>query len=234
MYAMKSVYALLAVFVVSATLPAAELPDRDQRNVVIRHTDTKFEMPEYRNLRRWKERAAALREEILFSAGLLPLPEKTPLNAQVFGKIGHEDYSIEKVILETYPGFFLGGNLYRPAGKSGRLPGVVSPHGHWRYGRLENQPLNSIPGRGISLARQGYVAFTYDMIGYNDTAPRIPHNVPWGKKAHMWGRRHPGHSVVEQHSRRGLSRLAARRRPGADWSHGGLRGRNPGFLAGRC
>ena len=184
---MKRLYILLAALVVAVALPGGQLPDRDQRNVVIHHTDTKFEMPEYRSLRRWKERAAALREEILFSSGLLPLPEKTPLNAQVFGKIEHEDYSIEKVILETYPGIFLGGNLYRPAGKSGRLPGVVNPHGHWRYGRLENQPLNSIPGRGISLARQGYVAFTYDMIGYNDTVPQIPHRFIWGKKAHMWG-----------------------------------------------
>ena len=168
-------------------LAAAEIPDRDQRNVVSRHTDATYKMPEYRSLRRWKERVAILREEILFSSGLLPLPEKTPLNAQVFGKIEHEDYTIEKVILETYSGFFLGGNLYRPVGKSGRLPGVVNPHGHWRYGRLENQQLNSIPGRGISLARQGYVAFAYDMIGYNDTAPRISHRIPFGKKAHMWG-----------------------------------------------
>lgn len=178
---------VLSVTVVSTSLPAAELPDRDQRNVVIRHTDTKFDMPEYRSLRLWQERATALREEILFSAGLLPLPKKTPLNAQVFGKIVHEDYTIEKVILETYPGFFLGGNLYRPVGSSERLPGVVNPHGHWRYGRLTNQSLNSIPGRGISLARQGYVAFAYDMVGYNDTAPQIPHSSGWGTKAHLWG-----------------------------------------------
>ena len=184
---MKRPYILLAAFVLSTTLSADEIPDRDQRNVVFRHTDATYKMPEYRSLRRWKERVAILREEILFSSGLLPLPEKTPLNAQVFGKIEHEDYTIEKVIIETYPGFFLGGNLYRPVGKSGRLPGVVNPHGHWRYGRLENQQLNSIPGRGISLARQGYVAFAYDMIGYNDTAPRISHRIPWGKRAHMWG-----------------------------------------------
>ena len=184
---MKSLHALLAALALSTTLSAAEIPDRDQRNVVFRHTDATYKMPEYRSLHRWKERVAILREEILFSSGLLPLPEKTPLNAQVFGRIEHEDYTIEKVILETYPGFFLGGNLYRPVGRSGRLPGVVNPHGHWRYGRLENQQLNSIPGRGISLARQGYVAFAYDMIGYNDTAPRISHRIPFGKKAHMWG-----------------------------------------------
>ena len=61
---MKYLFTVVAAFVVSTTLPAAEIPDRDQRNVVIRHTDTKFEMPEYRSLRRWKERAAALRERV--------------------------------------------------------------------------------------------------------------------------------------------------------------------------
>ncbi|HEY6401617.1 MAG TPA: acetylxylan esterase, partial [Blastocatellia bacterium] len=43
-------------------------------------------------------------------------------------------------------------------------------HGHWTYGRLENQHLNSGPARAASFARQGYIAFSYDMVGYNDSA----------------------------------------------------------------
>jgi dienelactone hydrolase len=86
---------------------------------------------------------------------------------------------VEKVLLETYPGFYLGGNLYRPTGKQGPFPAIVSPHGHWAYGRLENQQLVSVPGRCINLALQGFVVFTYDMIGQNDT-DQIPHH--WGSK----------------------------------------------------
>ena len=102
------------------------------------------------------------------------MPEKTPLRAQIFGRIEHADYTVEKVLLATYPGFCLGGNLYRPRGKQGPFPGIVSPHGHWAYGRLENTLQVSVPGRCINLARQGFVVFSYDMVGYNDT-DQFPH-----------------------------------------------------------
>jgi dienelactone hydrolase len=79
------------------------------------------------------------------------------------------EYSIEKVALETMPGYYLGGNLYRPLHPKGKVPAVLTPHGHWTYGRLENSDSYSGPALGISLARQGIVAFAYDMVGYNDT-----------------------------------------------------------------
>ena len=159
----------------SLLLPAAPLlAQQDARNTVL-SSRTHFKMPVFTTREAWQERAAFLRKQILASAGLLPMPEKLPLNAQVFDKLERQGYSVEKVLLETMPGFYLGGNLYRPLGKQGPFPGVVSPHGHWAYGRLENTALVSVPGRAISLARQGYVVFTYDMIGQNDTN-QIPHH----------------------------------------------------------
>ncbi len=168
-----------------ALLPADQLPANDQRNTEIRHTDTHYAGPEFNNLNQWRQRSEALRKQIQFAAGLLPLPQKTALNPQVFGKLERDGYTIEKVLLETYPGFYLGGNLYRPAGKEGPFPGIVSPHGHWSYGRLENQPLGSVPARAINLARQGYVIFTYDMVGYNDTR-QAPHGFG-GRREALWG-----------------------------------------------
>ena len=153
---------------------AAQIPARDARNVDLPGTNTHFTMPEYKTLVQWEARRQHLRKQILSAAGLLPMPEKTPLHPQVFGRIAHGDYSVEKVLLETLPGYYLGGNLFRPAGKSGRFPGIASPHGHWSYGRLENTPVGSIPARCINLARQGYVVFCYDMVGYNDTV-QTPH-----------------------------------------------------------
>jgi len=166
--------------------PAAELPDRDQRHVVVRHTDYEFEMPRFESRSDWTARSAFLKKQILAAAGLLPLPQKTPLNPQGFGRVEHEDYSVEKVLLETYPGYYLGGNLYRPRGGTGPYPAVLTPHGHWRYGRLENSALGSIPARSINLARQGYVVFAYDMVGYNDTR-QLPHDFLGGKREQMWG-----------------------------------------------
>lgn len=162
----------------------AQIPERDARNTNVPNTDTHFRMPVYRSVAEWEARRLGLRTQILAAAGLLPMPERTPLNPQVFGRIEYKDYTIEKVLLETLPGYYLGGNLYRPVGRAGRFPGVVSPHGHWSYGRLEHQPLASIPARCINLARQGYVVFAYDMVGYNDTI-QTPHTFG-GPAEQLW------------------------------------------------
>ena len=151
------------------------VPQEDARNTEIRNTDTHLPLPEFSSLQAWEQRKASLRNQILISAGLSPMPEKSPLHAQVFGKIEEKDYTIEKVLLETMPGFYLGGNLYRPRNGGSKHPGILNPQGHWQYGRLENQPLYSGPSLGISLARQGYVAFAYDMVGYTDTI-QLPHH----------------------------------------------------------
>src|SRR5213594_5268813 len=96
----------------------AQVPAQDSRNTYTPNTDTHFTMPEYRTLAQWEARRAQLRKQVLTAAGLAPMPERTPLRPQIFGRIAHKDYSIEKVLLETLPGFYLGGNLYRPVGKT--------------------------------------------------------------------------------------------------------------------
>src|SRR5262249_26476099 len=100
------------------------------RNLDVHHI---FTPPD--NLASWKARAKDIREQILFSAGLLPMAEKTPIHAIVTGKIDGPDYTIENVALETRPGFYLCGNLFRPKGKPGKHPGIANPHGHWAHGR---------------------------------------------------------------------------------------------------
>ena len=158
----------------AAQEPGGKVPAEDARNINITTTTAHMPLPVFSSLQAWEQRKAFLRNQILISAGLSPMPEKTPMHAQIFGKIEEQDYSIEKVLIETLPGFYLGGNLYRPRNGRAKRPGLLNPHGHWEYGRLENQPLYSGPSLGISLARQGYVVFAYDMVGYTDTI-QLPH-----------------------------------------------------------
>jgi dienelactone hydrolase len=170
--------------VAAVSLALAAVPEQDLRNTQIPNTDTHFQAAKYSSLEQWKARAEKLRRQVRFAAGLVPMPERTPLNARIFGRIENKDYSIEKVHIETLPGFYLAGNLYRPLGRSGKFPGMLAPHGHAQYGRLEHGPLFSVPSRGINHARQGYVVFAYDMIGYNDTM-QIPH-VFGGPREQLW------------------------------------------------
>jgi hypothetical protein len=144
-----------------------------------------YPAPQFTSRAAWNIRAAHIKELVLASAGLLPMPERTPLRAQVFGELKRADYIVSKVYFESLPGFFVAGNLYRPIG-DGPFPAILSPHGHWAYGRLENSAVASVPGRAINLARQGFVVFTYDMVGYNDSW-QLEHRQFGGEREKLWG-----------------------------------------------
>jgi hypothetical protein len=126
--------------------------------------------PAISSAQEWQQRAREIRQQVLVSCGLWPMPEKRPLTPHIFGKIERDGYSIEKVYFETWPGLYLAGNLYRPLGRgTGPFPAILNPHGHWANGRMADNKDGSVAGRCISFARQGMIAFSYDMIGYNDT-----------------------------------------------------------------
>ncbi len=136
----------------------------------------------------WETRAGRLHRQLLVANGLWPMPTKTPANAVVHGKVDRAEYTVEKVYLESFPGHFVTGNLYRPKGREGKLPGVLCPHGHWANGRFYQAPEATfkkqletgaekfddsgrypLQARCVQLARMGCVVFHYDMVGYADS-----------------------------------------------------------------
>ena len=161
--------AFLASILLSVPALAQTPQSEDRRLTEIRHLDLKYSPSQYRSREEWQARAEFLRGQILAATGLLPMPEKGPLNARVLDKLDRGTYTVEKVYFESLPGFHVTGNLYRPKNATGKLPAVLCTHGHWNYGRLENSNVNSVPARAANFAMQGYVAFTYDMVGYNDS-----------------------------------------------------------------
>jgi dienelactone hydrolase len=126
----------------------------------------------------WRSRREEIRQQILVAAGLWPEFERPLVKAVVTGQLERDGYTLKKVYLETWPGFYLTGDLYLPK-KPGPLPAVLCTHGHGRNGRFgpdEEQP------RAITLTRMGFVVFAYDMIGYGECT-QLPHEFadpPWG------------------------------------------------------
>jgi hypothetical protein len=100
----RRVAVLLALCAGTAT---ATLPGQTGSAHQYRTHTTRYSPPVYRSLADWQRRAAYLREHVLASAGLLPRPAKTPLNAHVFDERPHGDYSVAKVYFESLPGFFV-------------------------------------------------------------------------------------------------------------------------------
>jgi hypothetical protein len=172
-------------------LPDGKVPN-DVRLQPLKDLDGYFPFEPPATAAAWQARAERLRTQLLVTLGLWPLPTRNPLNPVIHGRLEFPDYTVEKVYLETLPGFYLAGNLYRPVGKSGRQPGLLCPHGHWPEGRFhdageaevkrelanggEQFPeggRSPLQARCVGLARLGCVVFHYDMIGYADTT-QIP------------------------------------------------------------
>jgi dienelactone hydrolase len=163
----------LLLLLLATVLPSARPGDR--RVTEIHGVNTHYFLRAYESRSQWEARRVVLRKQILSSAGLNPLPPRTPLNARIARHIENEFASIDTLLIDTLPGFHLGANLYSPLKPKKKMPAVLVPHGHWKNGRVENKPEYSVPALAMNLARQGYVVLTYDMIGYNDTT-QLPHD----------------------------------------------------------
>jgi hypothetical protein len=142
-------------------------PSSDRRRRHARSNDEGADFQSPATAEAWRDRAAHLREQMRVALGLWPMFPKTALHPTIYGKLDRGDYTIEKVVLETFPGFTLSGNLYRPAKHSGKVPGIMCPHGHWADGRVNPE----VQQRCIRWAKLGCVVFLYDMVGYNDSKP---------------------------------------------------------------
>lgn len=159
----------------------------DRRHEYERGTDTVFSMPVYASRAEWEAARDTIQKRTLLGAGLYPLPEKTPLNPNISGRIEREGYTVERAYFEAWPGFLVTGNLYRPFPlPDQRVPAILCPHGHWQRGRLQNDDSCSVPGRSITLARMGATVFTYDMLGYNDSLQFTEHRL-LNEGTKLWG-----------------------------------------------
>lgn len=118
------------------------------------------EIAEIHTVAEAERRKQTVREKFLAIIG--GLPDYTgPLNAKVTGRIEAEAYSIEKVIFESLPGFYVTANLYRP-NQAGRYPGVLLQAGHTQEGKPEGQRL------AANLALKGFVVLAFDPIGQGE------------------------------------------------------------------
>jgi len=144
--------------------------------------------PQFQSRDAWEARRDFLRHQALVAQGLWPEPTKTPLNPTIHGKIDRDTYTIEKAFFASIPGHYVSGNLYRPRNRSGKVPGILAPYGHWPDGRFwwrddpgidkeikagaevdRESARSPLQANCAMLARMGCVVFQYDMVGYCDS-----------------------------------------------------------------
>ncbi|QDV87637.1 alpha/beta hydrolase family protein [Planctomycetes bacterium TBK1r] len=183
-----SVWPLVVLVVVSSGMTSQAQSEKQDLKTLNGHFP--FAVPD--SVDRWNDRADALRRRVLVATGLWPMPDRTPLQPVLHGKIRRDGFTVEKVYFQSLPGHFVTGMLFRPAAENsfglvdGKRPAVLSPHGHGgRTMRLsdgelakqiqsggevfENSGRYPKLARCAHLARMGCVTLIFDMLGYADS-----------------------------------------------------------------
>ena len=172
----------------SSTVPSVNSLPKDSRLQPPKDLNGYFPFKPPKTKAEWEVRSEYVRRQMLVSLGLWPMPTKTPLNAVIHGKIDLPEYSIEKVYFESVPGFYVTGNLYRPKNVTGKVPGVLFAHGHWKDARLSTETEANVlkeiangeerfeqggqsrfQSMCVQLARMGCVVWQWDMLSDSDS-----------------------------------------------------------------
>jgi uncharacterized protein len=184
---MKRIFSILILLVVSIHFNLVFSQNQNESNLCVGHYYTEEQAKEvienlksqYQTKDEWLQRTEIIRQGILKGADLVPFPEKTPLKPRYTEMRKYEGYSVQNVAIESVPGVFVTGSLYFPEKPNGKIPGILSTHGHWTkpedYGRFREDAQK----RCAALAKMGAVVYSIDMVGYGEM-------VEWG-----WEHKHP-------------------------------------------
>ncbi|MBI3279915.1 MAG: acetylxylan esterase [Acidobacteria bacterium] len=170
----------------------------------------------------WEKVRAQRLEEMRDMLGLRPWPQRTPLNVRSTGTLDKGAYTIEKIAFESMPRIYVTGNLYVPKKRGGRVPAIVYVCGHSfsPYGDKTQYQRH-----GISLAKNGYVAFILDSIQIAETFA-LHHGVSAQEMYDWYARGYTPAGVEVWNAMRAIDYLETR--PEVDASRIGMTGRSGG------
>lgn len=111
----------------------------------------------------FEEHRKRVRDHFMTAIGGLP-EERTPLNVQCTGIVDRGTFTIEKLIYESLPQFYVTAALYVPKGIASPQPAVVFVHGHSDLGK--SYP--TYQAVCVDLAANGFVVLVVDPPGQGE------------------------------------------------------------------
>lgn len=90
--------------------------------------------------------------------------KKTPLNTRITGQLEREKFTVEKIIFESHPGFYVTGCLFIPKKRQHPAPAIIYCSGHSDNGFRSEGYQRSI----INFVEKGFIVFAYDPIGQGE------------------------------------------------------------------
>ncbi len=140
---------------------------------------------EWHDIKSWEMRAATIRKGLIDGMGLDQMPKiEGQFNPVINNTRVMDGYVVENIAIESFPGFYITGNIYRPTKYEGKIPAILCTHGHKsNRGFTENLQI-----RCASLARMGAIVFSYNMVG-RGTPQKVSHGIPIGLLLQTWNSR---------------------------------------------
>jgi hypothetical protein len=119
----------------------------------------------YNDLNSWEARKKELKKCMISALGLSPMPKSPGSKPIVTPKRVFDGYTVENVAIETLPGLYVCGSLYRPVRHKGLSPIILNPDGHFKDGRYRAD----CQYRCAMEARMGAIAFSYDLFAWGES-----------------------------------------------------------------
>ena len=121
------------------------------------------EKAELTSIAAFEEHRKRVRDHFMRAIGGLP-EERTPLNVECTGALDRGAFTIEKLIYESQPEFFVTAALYVPKGIASPQPAVVFVHGHSDLGK--SYP--TYQAVCVDLAANGFIVLAVDPPGQGE------------------------------------------------------------------
>jgi hypothetical protein len=163
----------------SALLCKGEYWTEDKANLMMKEFAS-----QWNDKNSWEERADIIRHGIIDGMQLEKMPEiRGNFKPIIRNSREIDGYIVENIAIESFPGFYITGNLYRPVEQGERNPAILCPHGHMleRFNK-------DVQIRCAVLARMGAVVFTYDMVGFGECL-QVNHEIPIALLLQTWNSR---------------------------------------------
>jgi hypothetical protein len=113
----------------------------------------------------WEERKAEIKSCLPEALRLSPVPEKPDSPVILTPQRTYDGYTVENFAIETLPGIYVAGSIYKPAKMEGKCPVMLNPNGHFGQGRYRNDQ----QFRCATQARMGIISANWDLFAWGES-----------------------------------------------------------------
>jgi hypothetical protein len=119
----------------------------------------------YDNREEWEKRRTEIQSCLPQALRLRPLPARPPSEVILTPKRKYDGYTVENFAIETLPGIYVAGSIYKPIKRGGQCPVMLNPNGHFGGGRYRADQ----QFRCAAQARMGIIAVSWDLFAWGES-----------------------------------------------------------------